>query len=230
MRFVWPVCPPQRLYPKPTLFCLLCLRSPLFPFCSERKAKVQRHLLAIGAQKVFERNVTQETKLMQKTMFQIGLCLLIGGAENKNSPLLLVRFGMNYSRSACSVIRTYLKTPRVAFVTDSLCVRASLHVFCMCAFRLKRMSSNSSKALLTAVGTARIFTGQTCAQTRRRGGDQKRVLTGTRVRIADYYFSYFHCSHVYKCEKVLLAFRLLAMNDQNKHKFVQVISKFYSLR
>ena len=59
---------------------------------------MQRHLLAIGAQKVFERNVTQETKLMQKTMFQIGLTLLIGGAENKNSPLLLVRFGMKYSR------------------------------------------------------------------------------------------------------------------------------------
>lgn len=56
----------------------------------ERRAKIQRHLLAIGAVEVFERSVKEETKLLTKVMFQIGLTLLIGGPEKKESPLLVV--------------------------------------------------------------------------------------------------------------------------------------------
>jgi len=81
----------RRIWKHPSLSDDVAEKSNLFRIeSSERKAKVQRHLLAIGALEVFERNVSQETKLLTKTMFQIGLTLLIGGAENKDSPLLRV--------------------------------------------------------------------------------------------------------------------------------------------
>ena len=81
----------RRVWKHPALSDDVAEKSNLFRIeSSERKAKVQRHLLSIGALEVFERNVSQETKLLTKTMFQIGLTLLIGGAENKDNPLLQV--------------------------------------------------------------------------------------------------------------------------------------------
>lgn len=107
---------------------------------SERKTKLQRHLLAIGALEIFERNVAKEEKMMLKTMLQIGLTLLIGGAENKDSPLL-------------------------------------------------------------HVGEELIEELKEIIQCSRHGED--------------------FCGHFYKCDKMMLCMRLLAMNDFNKKKFVR---------
>jgi len=131
----------RRVWKHPAMSDEAAEKSNLFRIeSSERKAKVQRHLLAIGAQEVFEQNVEQETRILQKTMFQIGLTLLIGGPENKNNPLFLV--GEDVIEQLKGIID--------------------------------------------------------CS----RHGE-------------DFY------GHVYECDKVLLCMRLLAMNDQNKHKFVQ---------
>ena len=152
--------------------------------CSERKAKVQRHLLAIGAQEVFEQNVEQETRILQKTMFQIGLTLLIGGPENKNNPLFLVCF------SACK-IRSAHTSRRPLLLIWYACARLlplTSHAFFV--FRWGRMSLNNSKALLTAVGTAKIFTGRMhpcasrCVHARKENRIRKHVRASLRVRIA----------------------------------------------
>jgi len=74
-------------------------------------------------QQVFERNVQEEPKILTKVMFQIGLTLLIGSAENKDNPLLQVVVLQGFA-GCCRVLRLTAVCCR-----DSTVLQVVLQVF-----------------------------------------------------------------------------------------------------